>query len=228
MTTPDADRRSRPRTRAYGDLPPGATVSRDFTLTLAASHPLGKACRLAVRVTFAGVLSPTQATFKVGAGQPATTPVKFSYTGPPVPIPDASTLGASIPIAVTGVAMRPTSRSRSTARTCSEDPASTTVGINHSYVGDLTGTLTSPAGKTAVLFQRRGGDGREPVPGRLRRRRRAAVRVGPRRRRPVHRHLEAARSAGALIEDAVDGTGRSRSPTAPPPTPAPCGRSRCH
>ena len=84
VTTPDADVTVSPRTRPYGDLPPGATVSRDFTVALAASHQLGKPITLAVRVTFAGALSPTEATFKVGVGQPATTPVKFSYAGPPV------------------------------------------------------------------------------------------------------------------------------------------------
>jgi subtilisin-like proprotein convertase family protein len=85
--------------------------------------------------------------------------VKFSYTGPAVPIPDASALGVSIPIAVTGVGYASDIAFSVDGTQCSEDPASATVGINHSYVGDLTGTLTSPAGKTAVLFQRRGGTG---------------------------------------------------------------------
>jgi subtilisin-like proprotein convertase family protein len=85
--------------------------------------------------------------------------VKFSYTGPAVPIPDASTLGASFPVAVTGVGFGSRITFSIDGTQCTEDPAATTVGINHSYVGDLTGTLTSPAGKTAVLFQRRGGTG---------------------------------------------------------------------
>jgi subtilisin-like proprotein convertase family protein len=159
VTSPDADVTITPRTRAYGDLPAGATVSRDFTVTLAASHQLGKPITIAVRLTFAGVLSPTQAPFKVGVGQPATTPVKFAYTGPAVPIPDASTLGASVGVAVTGIGYASGITFSIDGTQCSEDPASTTVGINHSYVGDLTGTLTSPAGKSAILFQRRGGTG---------------------------------------------------------------------
>ena len=60
VTTPDADVTVTPRTRPYGDLPPGATVSRDFMVTLAAGHQLGKPITLAVRVTFAGGLSPTR------------------------------------------------------------------------------------------------------------------------------------------------------------------------
>ena len=43
--------------------------------------------------------------------------------------------------------------------TCTEDPASTTVGINHSFVGDLTGTLKSPAGTEVQIFARNGGTG---------------------------------------------------------------------
>ena len=74
-------------------------------------------------MTFAGVLSPTQATFKVGVGQPATTPVKFSYAGPPVPIPDASTVGASVPIAVTGVGFASAITFSIDGTVCTEDPA---------------------------------------------------------------------------------------------------------
>ena len=44
--------------------------------------------------------------------------------------------------------------------TCSTDPTSTTVGLNHSYVGDLVGTLTSPSGAKATVFQRNGGSGK--------------------------------------------------------------------
>ena len=51
-------------------LPPGVTRAQDFTLALAASYPVGKRVPLTVRVTFAGVLSPTTATF-IGADRPA-------------------------------------------------------------------------------------------------------------------------------------------------------------
>ena len=76
-----------PRSRAYGDLragakPPATSRSRSAHL------PARQAVRLAVRVTFAGVLSPTTPTFKLATGQPATTAQRFAYTGPPVAIPD--------------------------------------------------------------------------------------------------------------------------------------------
>jgi subtilisin-like proprotein convertase family protein len=159
VTTSDPGVTITPRARAYGDLPPGATVAHDFAVALAASYPLGKPLSLTVRVTFAGVLSPMQTTVKLPVGQPATTPVKFSYTGPPVPIPDAGTLGASFPIAVSGIGYASDVDFSIDGTACSRTVGSTAVGIDHTYVGDLTGTLTSPAGKTAVLFQRRGGTG---------------------------------------------------------------------
>ena len=42
----------------------GRDARADFTLALAATYPLGKRVQLSVRVTFAGVLSPTTATLQ--------------------------------------------------------------------------------------------------------------------------------------------------------------------
>jgi subtilisin-like proprotein convertase family protein len=148
-----------PRNQAYGDLYPGVTRAQDFTLALAPSWPLGKRVRLSVRVTFAGGLSPTMDTFSLPTGQPAATPVKFSYTGPAVAIPDASTVGATVTIPVTGVGYASKLRFSVDGTACSSTVGSTTVGITHSFVGDLTGTLTSPAGASARIFQRSGGTG---------------------------------------------------------------------
>jgi subtilisin-like proprotein convertase family protein len=158
-TTDDPAAALTPRNRHYGDLPAGASTARDFTLALADGFPLGKRVRITVRVTFAGVLSPTTATFSVPTGQPASTPQRFAYTGPAVPIPDNSTLGASVTIPVTGVGYAARLTFSVDGTTCTEDPTATTVGINHSYVGDLTGTLRSPAGRTAQLFARNGTTG---------------------------------------------------------------------
>src|SRR4029453_9456566 len=59
VTTGDAAATITPRNRSYGDLPAGITRSQDYTLALASSYPVGKRVRLSVRVTFAGVVSPT-------------------------------------------------------------------------------------------------------------------------------------------------------------------------
>lgn len=40
--------------------------------------------------------------------------------------------------------------------TASSDPLSTTVGVNHSWIGDLKFALTSPAGTSVIIFDRPG------------------------------------------------------------------------
>jgi subtilisin-like proprotein convertase family protein len=148
-----------PRARSYGDLASQATTSRNFTLSLASGYPLGKPVALAVRVTFAGVLSPTRATLHIPTGEPATAATTFAYSGPAVPIPDASALGASVRISVSGVGYASKLTFSIDGTTCTTDEGATTVGIDHTFVSDLVGTLTAPGGHMAVLLRRADGDG---------------------------------------------------------------------
>src|SRR5690606_29549108 len=43
--------------------------------------------------------------------------------------------------------------------TCTTTAGAATVGIDHTFVGDLTGTVTAPSGAQARVFQRSGGGG---------------------------------------------------------------------
>ena len=138
---------------------PGTTRAQDYTLRVLAGYPLGKRVRLSVRVTFAGVLSPTTATFRVRTGEPGTATTRFSYTGPPVAIPDFSTLGAGVTIPVSGYGYASKLRFSIDGTTCTTTIGATTVGLDHSFVGDLTGTLTAPSGARATLFARAGAGG---------------------------------------------------------------------
>jgi subtilisin-like proprotein convertase family protein len=63
----------------------------------------------------------------------------------------------SIPVSDFGRASRVTFSIDGTE--CNRTPTSTTVGINHSFVGDLVGQLTAPSGATALVFSRNGGTG---------------------------------------------------------------------
>jgi subtilisin-like proprotein convertase family protein len=159
VTSGDSQATVTPRAQSYGSLNPGATRTRDFTLALAAGYPTGKPVALAVRVTFAGHLSPTTASFRVPTGHPAATATTFAYTGPPVAIPDDDPAGATvaIPVEMQGYAARLTFSVDGTD--CTTGEGATTVGIDHTYVGDLKGTLTSPSGATATLFSGDGGGG---------------------------------------------------------------------
>ena len=185
-----------PRSQSYGDLAPGVTRAQDYTLRLAATYPVGKRVPLSVRVTFAGVLSPTLETFTVPTGQPAATPTKFTYAGPVVPIPDASPAGVSVTIPVSGIGYASKVRFSVDGATCSTATGATTVGIDHTFVGDLTGTLISPSGVAVRLFQRNGGSGNnlcQVVFDDSAARAFSSVR---RRGRAVHRDLEAVRAVG--------------------------------
>jgi subtilisin-like proprotein convertase family protein len=75
-----------------------------------------------------------------------------------VPIPDGNATGVNIPIAVSGFPGAISNLIFSIdGTTCSATQGATTVGIDHSWVGDLTATLTSPSGTTIKLFDRAGG-----------------------------------------------------------------------
>lgn len=81
----------------------------------------------------------------------------FSYTGPPVAIPDGGDDPGSPTTVTIPVSGLPTSLAdvdfQIDGTACSTDIASTTVGIDHTYVGDLDISLTSPGGTTVLLIK---------------------------------------------------------------------------
>jgi subtilisin-like proprotein convertase family protein len=148
-----------PRARSYGSIAAGATKTQSFTLALAADYPLGKPVNASVRVTFAGILSPTTKAVRVPVGEPAASPTTFAYTGPVLPIPDNSEIGASVSIPVSGIGYASKLTFSIDGETCTADEGATTVGIDHTWVSDLAVTLTGPDGRTALLFQGAGAGG---------------------------------------------------------------------
>ena len=159
LTSPTAGVTITPRAQSYGAIDKGATTVKSFTLSVPASHPVGVPVVLNTRVTFAGAYSPTTAGFPVEIGEPSPTTVDFAYTGPAVAIPDNSTVGATVQIPVTGIGSASKVTFSIDGQTCSTATGSTTVGLDHTYVSDLVGTLTSPSGATATVFSRNGGSG---------------------------------------------------------------------
>jgi subtilisin-like proprotein convertase family protein len=148
-----------PRAQSYGSIPRGETVVRSYRVAVPATHPVGVPIQFTTRVTFAGVLSPRTSSFSVSVGQPSDETVTFAYTGAPVAIPDNSSVGATVEIPVTGFGRASKITFSVDGTACNTTPGSTTVGINHTYVGDLVGQLTSPSGVTATVFSNNGGSG---------------------------------------------------------------------
>jgi subtilisin-like proprotein convertase family protein len=131
-----------------------------FALSLAPSLPCGAVVMLRLSVTFAGVgTSPTVLDFSQQTGTPATTAVPLSFTGPPTAIPDGIEAGVNVPLAVSGLGSVSKVELRFDGSACSTATGATTVGLDHSWVGDLVVTLTSPAGTTVKLMDRPGGAG---------------------------------------------------------------------
>ncbi|PRY37192.1 S8 family serine peptidase [Umezawaea tangerina] len=159
LTTPTAGVTIAPRSKSYGNIEVGQTVTNTFKVTIPGTFVPGDQVKLDAKVTFAGSTSPTTGSFQLGVGEPSRDVKNFAYTGAPVAIPDNSTVGASIQIPVTGIGRASKVTFSIDGDTCTTADAATTVGIDHTFVGDLVGTLTSPSGATATLFSRSGAAG---------------------------------------------------------------------
>lgn len=148
-----------PRAQSYGAIPRGETVVKDYKVTVPASHEVGVPIQFATRVTFAGVFSPKAGAFSVDVGRPSEESVAFAYAGAPVAIPDNSTVGATVEIPVAGFGRASKVGFSIDGTVCNTTQGSTTVGLNHTYVGDLVGQIIAPSGATATVFSNNGGPG---------------------------------------------------------------------
>ena len=80
-----------------------------------------------------------------------------SYTGAPVAIPDNNTTGVNLRSwQSAGLERFRDLDFRFDGTVSSPDPLSTTVGVNHSWVGDMIFRLTSPGGTTVTFYDRPG------------------------------------------------------------------------
>jgi subtilisin-like proprotein convertase family protein len=128
-----------------------------FTFTVGAGVPCGTKILFDLAVSFTGKgTSPTHFSIAVQTGGPALGNMTTSYAGPVVAIPDNTLAGVNIPLSVSSGQISQIEFSFDGA-TCSAATGSTTVGLDHSWVGDLGVTLTSPAGTTVTLMSRPGG-----------------------------------------------------------------------
>ncbi len=143
----------------YGDIAVGASAGRTFQVTIPRSTRLGTQVVLRVTMRFRGRGSPQVSQVGVEVGEPAATAVRSAYSGPPVAVPDADPEGASVTLPVSGVGAVSDVTFSIDGTTCTADEGSDTVGLDHSYVSDLTGTLTGPDGTTITLFDRVGSQG---------------------------------------------------------------------
>ncbi|HEX8351480.1 MAG TPA: proprotein convertase P-domain-containing protein [Pyrinomonadaceae bacterium] len=137
----------------------GGTGATPFAFSLAQNVPCGQKIDFTLTVRHAedgGVPSVIHFSVQTGQGSQAA----YSYGGPAVSIPDANSAGVGIPLTVSGFSGNIEDLNfRFGGNSCTSAHGATTVGLDHSWVGDLVITLTSPQGTTVTLLSRPGGGG---------------------------------------------------------------------
>ncbi len=149
-------------TSSYPGLAPGQSAANTtpFAFGLAPAASCGLLVDFDLSVSFTGPPgspSPQSFPFSVLTGQPGSTPTTISYAGAPMAIPDGNAGGVDIPLAVAGLPRLANLTFSFDGTACSANAGSTSVGLDHTWVGDLVVILTSPHGTTVTLMSRPGG-----------------------------------------------------------------------
>lgn len=128
-----------------------------YVIAVDSGHPCGTAVNLRLTVTSA-TTAAQNFDFSLSVGVPGgTVDQTFSYTGAVVAIPPAGT-PISVALPVSGVAGTVTAvKVRFDGTSCNTTSGSTTVGLDHTWVGDLKIDLTSPVGTIVNLMNIPGG-----------------------------------------------------------------------
>lgn len=134
-----------------------ANNTRLFEFTLAPNAACGLEIDFTSTVNYENSSEgPLVWSFRVPTGE------RFSsspgYTGPPVPIPNDTAGTITVPLVVSGLSGPISDLDfRIGGSSCTGIAGSTTVGLDHTFVGDLIITLTSPQGTTVSLMNQPGG-----------------------------------------------------------------------
>ena len=135
-----------------------ATNTTPYVISISPSHPCG--AHISLRVSLASAQAAAALyNFSLPTGGPGTLVTQtFTYSTPAIAIPDNNVAGVNINLPVAGVTGTITKVVfRINGTTCSAAAGSTTVGLDHSWVGDLDVALTSPAGTRVLLMDNPGG-----------------------------------------------------------------------
>jgi len=133
-----------------------AVNNTQFAFTVSPSAPCGTRIQFTLRVAFTGRgTSPTVFSIPVQTGSVGPS-VATSYAGSPVAIPDDDPVGVDIPLLVSAGAINQLDFSID-GSSCSAAVGATTVGVDHSWVGDLVFKLRSPSGTSVTFINRAGG-----------------------------------------------------------------------
>ncbi|MGK2859223.1 MAG: Ig-like domain repeat protein, partial [Thermoanaerobaculia bacterium] len=146
----------------YPDLGVGAVEANTIPFRLALSPDAfvcGTRIDLYLTVQFAESPTPSLLAPSIASGR-AGAPASFTYPGPPIAIPDGAGIllpgvTVSIPLTVTGISSAINDLSFHFDGTdCTASEGATTVGLDHTFVGDLVVELVSPDGTSVRMINR--------------------------------------------------------------------------
>jgi uncharacterized repeat protein (TIGR01451 family) len=149
----------------YPDIAAGGSAANSLAFRFTPFNvACGQVIQFTLTVTLAGGPSPVTLPFTIQTGHPGA-PVTASYAGLPVPIPDGGNPPGALnefpgtpavaPLLVSGMAGRLSKLVFSLDGTaCTTAAGATTVGVDHTFVNDLTFDLKSPAGTTVRVISR--------------------------------------------------------------------------
>lgn len=150
-------------TSVYPTIPAGDSVKNTvpFAFFVNPTVPCGSQLPFTVTVNYTGNgPHPLSFDFVVQTGRPGGTPTHIAYAGAPVAIPDANPAGVDVPLVVGGISGPISGLALNLdGATCSATTGSTTVGVDHTWVGDLTFKLISPSGRSVTVIDAAGGTG---------------------------------------------------------------------
>jgi subtilisin-like proprotein convertase family protein len=147
---------------SYATLAPGgaATNATLFAFFVSPNAACGEVLPFTLTINYTGNgAKPVALGFTAQTGRPSPAAQHFAYTGPVVAIPDADPAGVDIPLPVAfngGIASLGFNLD---GTACDANESTTTVGVDHTWVGDLTFKLISPSGRVATLIDAAGGMG---------------------------------------------------------------------
>jgi hypothetical protein len=102
--------------------------------------------------------NPVVFNFTLQTGGASTTFSHFAYGGAPVAIPLGNAAGVDVPFDVSGFTGTIAKvRLNIDGATCSAVAGATTVGIDHSWAGDLILSLRAPSGRSVTVISEAGG-----------------------------------------------------------------------
>jgi subtilisin-like proprotein convertase family protein len=147
---------------AYPDLAAGSSGTNltPYVISVSPAHPCGTPISLTLSISASETCGSYGFTLPTGLGGASSGPTTVPYTGSVVAIPDNNTAGASATVTVSGLTgLISDLNFRFNGTSCNANAGATTVGLDHTWVGDLSITLQSPQGTVVTLMSHPGGAG---------------------------------------------------------------------